>query len=147
MSEFNTPEALQAAAREFAATLPDFAVLVLVGELGAGKTTFAQGLAAGMGVASEREVASPTYTLIHEYHRGHRSFYHLDLYRVETAAQLATLGLEDLFLPPPAGAQKVIAIEWGERVESELPRPYYRLELSAPAADRRRLLISTQPSI
>ena len=112
---------------------------MLVGELGAGKTTFTQGLASGLGVAREDEVASPTYTLIHEYHRESVSLYHLDLYRVETPQQFSTLGLEDLFLPPPPGAKKVIAIEWGERLEPQLSRPYLRLRLQAPLPHRRTL--------
>jgi len=141
VADFHSPEDLQAAGRALAASLPDFAILVLVGELGAGKTTFAQGLAAGLGVASELEVASPTYTLIHEYHRPGVSFYHLDLYRVETTQQFATLGLEDLFVPPPPGSKKVIAIEWGERLESYLPKPYLRLEFFAPTPTSRHLQV------
>ncbi|HUX67938.1 MAG TPA: tRNA (adenosine(37)-N6)-threonylcarbamoyltransferase complex ATPase subunit type 1 TsaE [Terriglobales bacterium] len=137
--ELPTPEATQDFGRRLAAQLPPFALLVLVGDLGAGKTTLMQGLAAGWGVAREDEVASPTYTLIHEYHRGPRSLFHLDLYRIETAPQLATLGLEDLWLAPPPGQSKLVAIEWGERLEALLPRPYLRLALRVDAADHRHL--------
>ncbi|HVA62353.1 MAG TPA: tRNA (adenosine(37)-N6)-threonylcarbamoyltransferase complex ATPase subunit type 1 TsaE [Terriglobales bacterium] len=137
--ELATAEATQAYGRRLAAELPPFAVVVLVGELGAGKTTLMQGLAAGWGVAREDEVASPTYTLIHEYHRGGRSLYHLDLYRIETAPQMATLGLEDVWEAPPPGEAKLVALEWGERVEGLLPRPYLRLALRVDAAEHRHL--------
>ena len=125
-------------ARRLAGAGP-LAVIVLVGELGAGKTTFAKGLAEGWNVAAAEEVTSPTYTLIHEYRRGERSFYHLDLYRIETAAQLETLGVEDLLQPPPAPERRLMAIEWGERVEAQLPRPYLRLEIAPDARERRRV--------
>lgn len=132
-----SPEALEQWGRELAAELPPFTVIVLVGELGAGKTTLMKGIAEGWGVARAEEITSPTYTLIHEYRRGPRALYHLDLYRIETAPQLATLGLDDLLAPPDAGQQKLIAIEWGERLEPQLARPYLRIELSHASADTR----------
>lgn len=134
-----TAAATRTCGRRLARGLPPFAIVVLVGELGAGKTTLMQGLAVGWGVASVHEVTSPTYTLIHEYRRGSRSLYHLDLYRIDTAPQLATLGLEDIFVPPPPGDSKLVAIEWGERIEAQLPRPYLRLALAATTDDRRGL--------
>ncbi|MGN6592675.1 MAG: tRNA (adenosine(37)-N6)-threonylcarbamoyltransferase complex ATPase subunit type 1 TsaE [Terriglobales bacterium] len=121
--------------RRLAAQLPDFTLLVLTGELGAGKTTLMQGLAVGWQVASEDDVASPSYTLIHEYHRPGRSLLHLDLYRVENGSQIATLGLEDIWLPPPAGERKLVAIEWGERLAEFLPRPWLHLRISAAGGD------------
>ncbi|MGH9519227.1 MAG: tRNA (adenosine(37)-N6)-threonylcarbamoyltransferase complex ATPase subunit type 1 TsaE [Terriglobales bacterium] len=136
---FTSAEALVARGRELARELPAFSVLVLVGDLGAGKTTLMKGVAEGWDVARAEEVTSPTYTLIHEYRRGHRSLYHVDLYRIETGAQRATLPLDDLLRPPASGEHKLVAIEWGERIEAELPRPYLRLELDAPDPDRRCL--------
>ena len=121
--------------RELAAALPPFAILLLEGELGAGKTTLMKGLAAGWDVAREEDVASPTYTLIHEYRRGPRVLYHLDLYRVATAQQFETLGLDDVFAPPPPGESKLVAVEWGERLAGRLPSPCLRIKLqTAPAA-------------
>ena len=136
---FATADALIARGRELGRELPAFAVLVLVGDLGAGKTTLMKGVAEGWEVARAEDVTSPTYTLIHEYHRGPRSLYHVDLYRVETGLQRATLPLDELLQPPAAGERKLVAIEWGERMEAELPRPYLRLELDAPEPDRRSL--------
>lgn len=133
----DSAEALQAYGRRLAAELPPFAILVLIGELGAGKTTLMKGVAEGWGVASADEVTSPTYTLIHEYQRERGSLLHLDLYRIETGAQLETLGLDDIFAAPAAGERKLVAVEWGERVEAQLPRPYLRIEIGVEAAGRR----------
>lgn len=135
----DSAEALQEQGRQLARALPPFAVVVLIGELGAGKTTLMKGVAEGWGVASADEVTSPTYTLIHEYERGGRHLLHLDLYRIETGAQLETLGLDDVLRPPGEGERKLVAIEWGERVEDQLPRPYLRLEITPDAAGARHL--------
>ena len=81
--------------RRIAAALPTKAVVLLIGNLGAGKTTLTQGIVEGLGVASREEVGSPTFTLIHEY--GPPRVYHIDLYRLDTEAEVATLGLDDLF--------------------------------------------------
>lgn len=137
--EAPTPEVMQECGRRLARSLPDFAVLVLVGELGAGKTTLMKGIAEGWKVARPDQVTSPTFTLIHEFQRDRRALYHIDLYRIETAAQLATLGLEDLFVPPPAGQAKLVAIEWGERIEPQLPRPYLRVVFTSDLAESRHL--------
>ena len=135
-------EALQEQGRLLARALPPFAVVVLIGELGAGKTTLMKGVAEGWEVASADEVTSPTYTLVHEYQRGARQLLHLDLYRIETGAQLETLGLDDVLRPPASGERKLVAIEWGERVEDQLPRPYVRVEIT-PAGDGVRHLRSS----
>ena len=101
-------------AREFAATLHAGSVLLLSGNLGAGKTAFVRGLAAGLGV-DPNEVSSPTFTLIHEYRGGRLTLYHVDLYRLERAAT-ADLGLEELGV-----SDGVMAIEWPDRLSHELP--------------------------
>ena len=126
-----SPAATLAWGRELAASLPASAVVLLIGELGAGKTMLMKGLAAGWGVADEEDVASPTYTLIHEYRRGARTLLHLDLYRVATAQQFDTLGLDDVFAPPAPGEAKLVAIEWGERLAGRLPPPCLRVEIQA----------------
>lgn len=136
-----TADDLRAWGRQLAASLPAFTILVLVGELGAGKTTLMQGVAVGWGVAREDEIASPTYTLIHEYRRSRRWLLHLDLYRVETGEQLGTLGLEDVLLPPPPGDEKLVAIEWGERLEASLPRPYLRIAITTDLATDIRTVV------
>jgi tRNA threonylcarbamoyladenosine biosynthesis protein TsaE len=85
-------------------------LVLLRGPLGAGKTTLAKGIAEGFGAAPAEEVTSPTFTLIHEYRGPGVHFYHIDLYRIDTERELATLGLEDLFEPA-----NVLLIEWGEK--------------------------------
>jgi tRNA threonylcarbamoyladenosine biosynthesis protein TsaE len=140
-----TEEDTQAAGRQLAELCHDpLNVILLVGELGAGKTTFMKGVAEGWRVAAAHQVTSPTYTLIHEYHAPGRSLYHLDLYRIETQAQLETLGLEDLITPPPAPEHRLIAIEWAERIAAQLvsiPRWQVTLE---PAADGARTITATR---
>src|SRR5271155_864551 len=81
-----------AAGEKLATELPPKAVVLLSGNLGAGKTTLAKGIVKGLGAAQPDEVSSPTFTLIHEYSP---SVYHIDLYRLDTLAQVATLGLEE----------------------------------------------------
>ena len=79
---------------KLAAELPPKAVVLLIGNLGAGKTTLAKGIVKGLGAAQPDEVSSPTFTLIHEYGP---SVYHIDLYRLDRAEQVATLGLDEIF--------------------------------------------------
>lgn len=85
-------------------------LVVLRGDLGAGKTTLVKGIAEGFNAAEEDDVTSPTFTLVHEYRGPEVNVYHIDLYRVDTARQLETLGLDDLF-----SENSVLLIEWGEK--------------------------------
>jgi tRNA threonylcarbamoyladenosine biosynthesis protein TsaE len=101
-------------ARELAASLRAGDVLLLSGNLGAGKTAFVRGLAQGLGVDPE-EVSSPTFTLIHEYRGGRLTLYHVDLYRLERAAT-DDLGLDELGV-----GDGVLAIEWPNRLTHRLP--------------------------
>jgi len=99
-------------AKELAAKLKFPAHILLYGDLGAGKTIFAKGLAEGFGVADAGEVTSPTFTLINQY-SGRVKIYHIDLYRIETGA-LVGLGLEEIFDETDAA----VIIEWAERLGS-----------------------------
>lgn len=85
-------------------------VVLLRGDLGAGKTTLVKGIAEAFQAAAQEDVTSPTFTLIHEYHGTAATLYHIDLYRVDTARELETLGLDDLISPA-----SVLLIEWGEK--------------------------------
>lgn len=99
-------------AKELAKSTNIPAHILLYGELGAGKTLFAKGLADGFGVADVDEVSSPTFTLINQY-SGRVKIYHIDLYRIETGA-LDGLGLEEIFDDPNA----VVIVEWADRLGS-----------------------------
>ena len=98
--------------RDLAATLSGGSVLLLFGELGAGKTAFVRGLAEGLGVDRD-EISSPTFTLVQEYRGGRLPLFHADLYRLEDAREIDDLGLDDV------AEGGVLAIEWAEK----LPRP------------------------
>ena len=111
---FDSPETLQAFAERLGRELEPGDVLALSGPLGAGKTTFSQGLARGLGVPPERHVSSPTFALLSE-HPGRVNFVHGDFYRIETPAELEELGLDDAF------DTSVVAIEWADRFPDVLP--------------------------
>lgn len=97
-------------ARRLAESMPLPAHVLLYGDLGAGKTTFTRGLAAGFGIETVDDVSSPTFTLINQYN-GRIKIYHIDLYRVEDG-KLDGLGLEDIFDDP----QAAVIVEWAERL-------------------------------
>jgi tRNA threonylcarbamoyladenosine biosynthesis protein TsaE len=101
-----------AVGRELAATLSAGDVLLLFGDLGAGKTAFVRGLAEGLGVSRD-EVSSPTFTLIQEYRGGRLPLFHVDLYRIEDPREFDELGLDEI------AEDGVLAIEWADRY----PRP------------------------
>jgi tRNA threonylcarbamoyladenosine biosynthesis protein TsaE len=121
--------------RRIAATLPKRAVVLLIGNLGAGKTTLAKGIITGLGAAESEDVTSPTFTLIHEYGEGR--VYHIDLYRLDRAEQAATLGLDEIF-----DREAVVLIEWGERFPQLLPADRIEIRIEAPNADVRQFEIT-----
>ena len=104
----------QAVASELAATLKPGDVLLLSGDLGAGKTTFVKGLAAGLGIDPD-EVSSPTFTLLHEYRGERLTLYHADLYRLEKTAT------DDLGLEETGVRDGVLVIEWPDRLNHDIP--------------------------
>ena len=116
-----------------AAELPARAVVLLIGNLGAGKTTLAKGIVKGLGAAQPEEVSSPTFTLIHEYSP---SVYHIDLYRLDQPAQVATLGLDEIF-----DRQAVVLIEWGERFPQLMPENRIEIQLRTTGEDTREIEI------
>jgi tRNA threonylcarbamoyladenosine biosynthesis protein TsaE len=118
--------------RRIARDLPKRAVVLLIGNLGAGKTTLAKGIISGLGAAPPEEVTSPTFTLIHEYGEGR--VYHIDLYRLDDAKELQTLGLEEIF-----DRDAVVLIEWGERFPQLMPTDSVRITLRALEGDVREI--------
>jgi tRNA threonylcarbamoyladenosine biosynthesis protein TsaE len=119
---------------EIARTLPARCVVLLIGNLGAGKTTLAKGIAKGLGAADPNEVSSPTFTLIHEFGEGR--LYHIDLYRLDTEREVASLGLDELF-----DREAVILIEWGERFPTLIPPGAFEIRLEAQG-DHRTITIN-----
>ena len=120
--------------RRIAAELPSKTVVLLIGNLGAGKTTLAKGIAEGLRAAASDEVSSPTFTLIHELGAGR--LYHIDLYRLEEPREVETLGLDDLF-----DREAVVLIEWGERFPQFLPADRIEIRLRALDNDEREIEI------
>ncbi len=112
--EAASAEATRETAARLAPRLLPGDVLGLYGDLGAGKTTFVQGLAAALGVAAP--VTSPTFTLIHEHHDGRLPLFHLDAYRLPGPGALADLPFEEYL-----AAGGVVVIEWADRIEAALP--------------------------
>jgi tRNA threonylcarbamoyladenosine biosynthesis protein TsaE len=112
--EFKThsPEETIALGRELASILSPPKLVVLTGDLGAGKTTLVKGIAQEFEAAKEEDVTSPTFTLIHEYRGPSATLYHIDLYRIETLRELDTLALDDLMTD-----SSILLIEWGEKFE------------------------------
>jgi tRNA threonylcarbamoyladenosine biosynthesis protein TsaE len=117
--------------RRIAGELPRPGVVLLTGDLGAGKTTLAKGIVEGLGAARRDDVSSPTFTLIHEYGRAPK-VYHIDLYRLETVAAAERLGLDELF-----EKDAVALIEWGERFPELLPPHRVEIRIRHGDADRR----------
>jgi len=110
-------------------------MVLLRGDLGAGKTTLVKGIAAAFEAAAEEDVTSPTFTLVHEYRGPQANLYHIDLYRIDTPRELDTLGLEDL-----RSENSVLLIEWGEK----FPRLEWDVEidLARTGESGRRIRIS-----
>lgn len=120
--------------RRMAEILPEGAVVALYGELAAGKTCFIRGMARH--IAPDATPSSPTFTLFHEYGEGPR-LYHVDLYRLESLAEIQDLGLEEIF--ENSGA--VCAVEWADRARTLLPARRVDVTLEHAGNDRRSITI------
>ncbi len=121
---------------EIARGLKPPAVVLLIGELGAGKTTIAKGLVRGLGAAAPEDVSSPTYTLIHEY--GERpKVYHIDLYRLERASEVLALGIDDLL-----DGDAIVLVEWGERFPALWPPDRIEIRLSLLDEQEREVTVT-----
>ena len=130
----NSPEQTFELGRSFAARLRAGDVVALDGDLGAGKTQFIKGLAAGLG--HDGEVTSPTFTLVHEYTGGKLPLFHFDFYRLEDADEVLQLGLDDYL-----DARGVLAIEWAGKFPAVLPKSTHWLKFHAGDGDSRTIEI------
>jgi tRNA threonylcarbamoyladenosine biosynthesis protein TsaE len=122
---------------EIAAELKAPMLVLLSGDLGAGKTTLTKGIARGLRAAKEEDVTSPTFTLVHKY-EGEARMYHVDLYRIGDAHDFETLGLEDVF-----SEQAIVLVEWPERMPPvRTGWPLVRIHLEHVDEETRRITIA-----
>jgi len=138
--EFTTHSAEETIAlgRELAKALAPPRLVLLRGDLGAGKTTLVKGIAEGFHAASQQDVTSPTFTLVHEYRGPGVNVYHIDLYRVDTPRQLETLGLDDLI-----AADSVLLIEWGEKFPRFVRERDVEISIERTGDSDRRFLVTS----
>lgn len=114
-------------------------LVLLRGDLGAGKTTLVKGIAAAFEAAAEEDVTSPTFTLVHEYRGPRANLYHIDLYRIDTLRELETLGLDDL-----RSENSILLIEWGEKFPSLLRERDVEISLERESENERKIRIESQ---
>lgn len=108
-----SPEETIAVGRQLTHQLEVGQMIILRGDLGAGKTTLVKGIAEGFAAAPQEDVTSPTFTLVHEYRGPTVTLFHIDLYRIDTERELLTLGIDDLRAEPGS----ILLVEWGEKFE------------------------------
>jgi tRNA threonylcarbamoyladenosine biosynthesis protein TsaE len=141
-----SPEEMLACGRHLATLLGSSAVVLLIGEMGAGKTTLAKGIVEGFGAGAADDVSSPTFTLMHEY-RGRSRVLHLDLYRLDTEAQVRAIGVEDWLedvQEASATEPALLLVEWGERFPALWPAD--RVDIAISVEDDIRQIQLSRPT-
>ena len=138
---FNTHSAEETVAlgRSFGQLLAPPKVVLLRGDLGAGKTTLVKGIAEAFDAASSDDVTSPTFTLVHEYRGPKANLFHIDLYRVDTPRELETLGLDDL-----ASDDSVLLVEWGDKFARFERERDVEIVLERISENERRVRVTTR---
>ena len=133
----NSESETQKIAESMAEQFKDGGVIALVGDLGAGKTTFVQGLATGLGIKDK--VISPTFVLMRQHQIPNTStvFYHLDLYRLDEPVDIIGIGLKDLFENP----ENIILIEWAEKIAQDLPNDILKIAIEKLEGSNRRITV------
>jgi tRNA threonylcarbamoyladenosine biosynthesis protein TsaE len=126
--------------RRLAAALKDWRMVILRGDLGAGKTTLVKGIADGLNAASQDDVTSPTFTLIHEYRGLEVTLYHVDLYRIDTQRELETLGLDEMF----AEEGNLVLVEWGEKFPRLLGECDAEIRIKRHGESERQIVVITR---
>src|SRR6516162_5682109 len=125
---------------ELAPKLREMRMVILHGDLGAGKTTLVKGIAEGLKAASQDDVTSPTFTLIHEYRGPEVTLYHVDLYRIDTQRELETLGLDELF----AEKSNLVLIEWGEKFPRLVAECDAEIRIERAGENGRKLILTNR---
>jgi tRNA threonylcarbamoyladenosine biosynthesis protein TsaE len=133
-----SPEETIAFGRTLAEFLAPPKLVLLRGDLGAGKTTLVKGIAAAFDAAAEEDVTSPTFTLVHEYRGPRATLYHIDLYRIDTARELETLALDDF-----RSEDSILLIEWGEKFPRLVRERDVEISLDREGDSGRRIRIET----
>jgi tRNA threonylcarbamoyladenosine biosynthesis protein TsaE len=133
-----SPEETMELGRRLAREIQAPQIVLLAGDLGAGKTTLAKGLISGLGACPPEDVLSPTFSLVHEY-EGDPKVYHIDLYRLDRVPEFETLGLDDLW-----DEDAIVLIEWGEKFSGQLPKPRMEIRINDTGDDLREISISRQ---
>jgi tRNA threonylcarbamoyladenosine biosynthesis protein TsaE len=129
--------------RELAPTLKNARMVILRGDLGAGKTTLVKGVAEGLHAASRDDITSPTFTLIHEFRGPEVTLYHVDLYRIGTERELLTLGLDELLAEPG----NLVLLEWGEKFPRFQRERDAEISIERRAEQERRIVVALAPQI
>lgn len=133
----NSAEETLEVGKRLAANLTKGGVVCLFGDLGSGKTTLAQGIAMGLGVKGR--ISSPTFVVVRQYpffvEQEIRSFWHIDLYRLEDKEQMEAIGMRDIL----ADAKSVILIEWPEKAMSLLPKHFIEVRLKVISENEREI--------
>jgi tRNA threonylcarbamoyladenosine biosynthesis protein TsaE len=111
-------------------------VVLLIGNLGAGKTTLVKGIAGAIHPGYADEVSSPTFSLVHEYGDREPVIYHIDLYRLDTAAEVATIGFDEIL-----DRRGIVLIEWGERFPGLMPPEHITVRINRVADESREIII------
>ena len=133
----NSAEETISFGRTLAEMLAPPKLVLLRGDLGAGKTTLVKGIAAAFEAAQEEDVTSPTFTLIHEYRGPRAKLYHIDLYRIDTQRELDTLALDDL-----RSENSILLIEWGEKFARFVRERDVEIALERTGESARRIVVS-----
>jgi len=141
MKEHTTgsPEETVELGRQLASQLRAPMLVLLRGELGAGKTTLVKGIAEGFHAAKQEDVTSPTFTLVHEYRAAKVTLFHIDLYRIDTQKELDTLALDDLM-----NDDSILLIEWGEKFARFREERDVEIAIERAAENERRISIKDQ---
>jgi len=129
--------------RDLASELKHLRMVILHGDLGAGKTTLVKGIAEGLNAGSQDDVTSPTFTLIHEYRGPDVTLYHVDLYRIDTERELATLGLDELF----ASEGNLVVIEWGEKFPRLVGECDAEIRIERVGELERKIVVTAVPAV
>ncbi len=135
----NSAEETTALGRKLVEHLKPPKLVLLRGDLGAGKTTLIKGIAEGFDAAAQEDVTSPTFTLIHEYRGPKVVVYHIDLYRVDTPRELMTLGIDDL-----VDSDAVLLIEWGDKFERFRRERDVEIAIERTGETSRRITLATR---